>query len=212
MGIETWATFSLALLVALAVPGPDLAMVVASANRGVRDGASTAAGVITGLMLHALLAVAGVTALVISVPGAMSVVQILGAVVLLWMGLGMVRAGLPQPGGTAPTVNPPARGGYTRGLLTNATNPKALLFFAAILPQFIGRAEDSAVRTALLCATVVIGAGLWWAGTIALVRLSGMHRSPVAERLVPLTGGASLLVIATGLLAAAVLGLINPGI
>lgn len=210
MGIDSWATFALALLVALAVPGPDLAMVVASANRGVRQGASTAAGVITGLMLHALLAVAGVTALLISVPGAMIAVQILGAMVLLWMGLSMLRAALLMGRGAAPAADPRTRGGYARGLLTNATNPKALLFFAAILPQFIGRAEGAGLRTALLCATVVIGAGLWWASTIAVVRFSGLHRSPAAERIVTLAGAVSLVVIAVGLLIAAVLGLMDP--
>lgn len=209
MGIESWAAFALALLVALAVPGPDLALVVQSATRGVRQGASTAAGVVTGLMLHALLAVAGVTALVLSAPGAMAGAQILGAVVLLWMGIGMLREGLPKAAGAAPAADPRSRGDNARGLLTNATNPKALLFFAAILPQFIGRTEGAGLRTVLLCATVVIGAGLWWAGTIAVVRISGVHRSPAADRIVTLAGGVSLTAIAAGLLAAAVLGLVG---
>ncbi|MNW54997.1 Threonine efflux protein [compost metagenome] len=210
MGIQSWVAFALALLVALAVPGPDLALVVQAATRSVQQGVSTAAGVVTGLMLHALLAVAGLTALLISVPGAMAAAQILGAVVLLWMGASMLRAGLPRADSTVPAQTPQARSGYARGLLTNATNPKALLFFAAILPQFIGQAEGASVRTALLCATVVLGAGLWWAGAITVIRFSGVHRSPSAGRIVTLAGGVSLVAIALGLLAAAVLGLADP--
>ncbi|SKF61758.1 Threonine efflux protein [Mycobacteroides abscessus subsp. abscessus] len=92
MAVESWATFTLALLVALAVPGPDLVLVVHAASRGVREATSTAAGIVTGLMLHALLAVAGATALLVSAPGALTVVQGLGAGVLLWMGGSMLRA------------------------------------------------------------------------------------------------------------------------
>jgi len=209
MGIESWAAFVLALLVALAVPGPDLALVVQSTTRSVRQGVSTAAGVVTGLMMHALLAVAGVTTLLISAPGAMAVAQALGSMVLLWMGFSMLRAGLSRAGNAVPATVARSRSGYARGLITNASNPKALLFFAAILPQFIGQSEGAWYRTVLLCATVVIGAALWWSGAIAVVRFSGMHQSPTAERVVTVAGGASLVAIAIGLLAAAALGLVH---
>ncbi|MCC5782253.1 threonine transporter [Kocuria sp. CCUG 69068] len=206
MGTESWAVFALALLVALAVPGPDLVLVVHSSTRGVRDGASTAAGIVTGLMLHALLAVAGATTLLVSAPGALTVVQLLGAGVLLWMGVSMLRpTRLPDPAASEGTAQP-ARGGYARGFVTNATNPKALLFFAAILPQFIGHGDDAGVRTVTLCVTVVLGAGLWWAAAIALVRLSGFHRSPATDRIVTLLGGVVLLLIGAGLLTTTVLG------
>ena len=92
MGAESWAAFAVALVVALAVPGPDLVLVVHSATRGVREGASAAAGIVTGLMLHALLAAAGATALLVSAPGALTAMQVLGAGVLLWIGAGMLRA------------------------------------------------------------------------------------------------------------------------
>ena len=101
------------------------------------------------------------------------------------------------------------RGGFARGFVTNASNPKALLFFAAILPQFIGRGDDAELRTVALCATVVLGAGLWWAVAIALVRLFGFHQSPTAGRIVNLGGGIALLLIGAGLLATTVGDLIR---
>lgn len=214
MGAESWAAFAVALLVALAVPGPDLVLVVHSATRGVREGASAAAGIVTGLMLHALLAAAGATALLVSAPGALTAMQVLGAGVLLWIGAGMLRAariagaGVDTEGITAGR----ARGGYVRGLVTNATNPKALLFFAAILPQFIGPGDGAELRTAALCTAVVLGAGLWWAATIALVRLFGFHRSPAADRIVTLLGGVALLLIGAGLLATTAYGLVHPAV
>ncbi|MDN5760254.1 MAG: LysE family translocator [Tomitella sp.] len=211
MGAESWAAFVLALLVALAVPGPDLVLVVQSTTRGVREGAVTAAGVVTGLMLHALLAAAGATALLVSVPGALTVVQVVGAGVLLWIGTGILRAArspeLPAPDGTGHRTG----AGYTRGFVTNATNPKALLFFAAVLPQFIGRGDGAGLRTVALCAAVVLGAGLWWAAAIALIRMFGFHRSPGGTRSVTLVGGVALLLIGAGLLVTTVYGLARPG-
>lgn len=207
MGIESWAAFALALLVALAVPGPDLVLVVQSATRGPRQGASTAAGVVTGLMLHALLAVAGATALLVSLPGALTVVQALGAGVLVWMGVSMLRATRHRATSAADERLHPGRGGYVRGFVTNVTNPKALLFFAAILPQFIGHSDGTGITTVALCATVVIAAALWWTVTISVVRLFGFHRSPGADRAVTLIGGIALLLIGTVLCATVVQGL-----
>ena len=214
MGAESWAAFAVALLVALAVPGPDLVLVVHSATRGVREGASAAAGIVTGLMLHALLAAAGATALLVSAPGALTAVQVLGAGVLLWIGAGMLHAARSAGAGvdTEGITGGRAQGGYVRGFVTNATNPKALLFFAAILPQFIGPGDGAEMRTAALCAAVVLGAGLWWAATIALVRLFGFHRSSTADRLVTLLGGMALLLIGAGLLATTAYGLVHPAV
>ncbi|WP_237565320.1 LysE family translocator [Ornithinimicrobium cavernae] len=202
--MESWLAFVAALVVALAVPGPDLVLVVQSSTRGVREGVSTAAGVVTGLTVHAVLAVVGATALVMSVPSALSVVRLLGAAVLLWMGASMLRSSA-EATATASASGPALHGGYARGLVTNVTNPKALLFFAAILPQFIGIGEGAGLRTVALCATVVVGSELWWSGTIALVHLLGLQRSPAADRVISLVGGASLLLIGAGLLASTVL-------
>ncbi|GAA1546774.1 MULTISPECIES: LysE family translocator [Brevibacterium] len=210
MGAESWAAFALALLVALAVPGPDLVLVVHSATRGVREGASTAVGIVAGLMLHALLAAAGATALLVSAPGALTIVQLLGAGVLLWMGASMLRTTRSTELEAAKDFEHQSRGGYARGFVTNATNPKALLFFAAILPQFIGHGDGAKMRTVALCAAVVLGAGLWWAVTIALIRLFGFHRSPAADRIITLLGGVALLLIGVGLLASTAYGLISP--
>lgn len=214
MGAESWAAFAVALVVALAVPGPDLVLVVHSATRGVREGASAAAGIVTGLMLHALLAAAGATALLVSAPGALTAVQVLGAGVLLRIGAGMLHAARSAGTGvdTEGIIAGRARGGYVRGFVTNATNPKALLFFAAILPQLIGPGDGAELRTAALCAAVVLGAGLWWAAAIALVRLFGFHRSSTADRLVTLLGGIALLLIGAGLLATTAYGLVQPAV
>ncbi|WP_136707083.1 LysE family translocator [Agromyces sp. H66] len=194
MPVGTWLTFAAALLVALAVPGPDFVLVVQSATRSMRRGLATAAGIVAGLCLHAGLAVAGLTTLLASTPSALFLLQLVGAAVLLWFGISMLRATRttphPQPGTRSD------RREFVRGFLTNATNPKALLFFAAILPQFIGAGDGSGTRTAVLAATVVLGSAIWWAGAVVFVRLLGLGRSPAAERVVTSIGGLTLIAIA----------------
>ncbi|OKX84801.1 threonine transporter [Corynebacterium glutamicum] len=207
MDAASWVAFALALLVALAVPGPDLVLVLHSATRGIRTGVMTAAGIMTGLMLHASLAIAGATALLLSAPGVLSAIQLLGAGVLLWMGTKMFRAS--QNTGGSETAASQSGAGYFRGFITNATNPKALLFFAAILPQFIGNGEDMKMRTLALCATIVLGSGAWWLGTIALVRGIGLQKLPSADRIITLVGGIALFLIGAGLLVNTAYGLIT---
>lgn len=186
---------------------PDLVLVLHSATRGIRTGVMTAAGIMTGLMLHASLAIAGATALLLSAPGVLSAIQLLGAGVLLWMGTNMFRAS--QNTGESETAASQSGAGYFRGFITNATNPKALLFFAAILPQFIGNGEDMKMRTLALCATIVLGSGAWWLGTIALVRGIGLQKLPSADRIITLVGGIALFLIGAGLLVNTAYGLIT---
>lgn len=134
MGAESWAAFILALLVAFPAPGPNLVLVMQSATRGIREGLSTAAGIVSGLTIHALFAVTGATALLLSAPGILTTVQIAGAGVLLRMGASMLQSFRRHETQAAENNERLSRVGYARGFLTNVTNPKALIFFAAILP------------------------------------------------------------------------------
>lgn len=103
------------------------------------------------------------------------------------------------------------KGGRLSGLDGWAGLPQfdSLLALKDALYVFIGRGDDAELRTVALCATVVLGAGLWWAVAIALVRLFGFHQSPTAGRIVTLGGGIALLLIGAGLLATTVGDLIR---
>lgn len=193
MAFSTLMAFVAALAVALAVPGPDFVLVVQSATHSTRRGLATACGIVAGLCLHAMLAIAGLAAVLASIPGSFALLRIIGAAVLLWFGVSMIRSW------RSPHENQSSASdsnGFLRGFLTNATNPKALLFFAAVLPQFIGTGPAAGVRTAILAFTVVAGATLWWAGTVAVIRITGVHGSPRSDRIITLCGGIALTVIA----------------
>lgn len=207
MNLASWSAFVAATLVALVIPGPDFVIVAQATMRSIRSGALTSAGVVVGLLLHAGLAVVGVAALIAAFPSAMSVVQLLGATVLAWFGLSMLRS-LRSRETTTPRMDGASAGGFVRGFLSNATNPKAFLFFGSILPQFIGTGENAQGRALVLCTTLLALSALWW--TIVVASLRALERRvPSMQRSLTLWGGIVLMFLALWLGTAAVIAISN---
>jgi threonine/homoserine/homoserine lactone efflux protein len=123
-----------ALLVNL-TPGPDMLFVVgSSAAHGRRAGVMAALGVGAGCVLHMTLAAVGLSALLAASALAFDIVKWVGAAYLVWVGIGMLRAGRVD---ASKVVAGAPRRVFWQGALTNALNPKVALFFLAFLPQFI---------------------------------------------------------------------------
>lgn len=137
---ELWI-FLGALAVAYLVPGPDMVLVLETATRRGRAHAlATAAGLAAARGTHVALAALGLAALLQGAPAVFEAVRLVGAAYLVWLGIGIARAPVATPGGAAPATNgrrPSLRGSLVRGLLTNITNPKALMFCSVLLPQFV---------------------------------------------------------------------------
>ena len=125
-------------------PGPDSLFIMArSATQGWRAGVVACWGIGTGTCVHVLAAALGLSALLATSATAFTVVKIIGAAYLVWIGIGMLRA---RPGGEAASAEPAAvpaprviayRDIFRQGFLTNVLNPKVALFFLAFVPQFI---------------------------------------------------------------------------
>lgn len=129
--------FAAALLLALA-PGPDIIFVLTlSAAEGRRSGLAVAAGLLAGVMVHTLAVALGLAAVFAASPAAFTVLRAAGAAYLLYLAWGAWRAGaMLDTGASAPQAAPWPRL-MLRGLLMNLTNPKVVLFFLALLPQFV---------------------------------------------------------------------------
>ncbi|MGX1777660.1 LysE family translocator [Nocardia brasiliensis] len=123
--------------VAMITPGPDMLFVLGCGMRGgPRAGLYATAGVATSEAIHVAVAAAGLAALFAAVPAAFTVVRILGAAYLIYLGVQAIRNR-----GSLPTdereVGVSARKAYLSGLLTNLLNPKMVTFTIAFLPLFI---------------------------------------------------------------------------
>lgn len=114
---------------------------------------------------------------------------------------GAIRGSAGEHAGHAAALTPAAA--WRRGLLGNLLNPKTLLFFLALIPQFVDPARAALPQVAMLSAITVLAGVLWWSLVARVAdRLSGLLRRPRVRRRVDLTTGVALLGLA-GMLAVA---------
>ncbi|MGH2972508.1 MAG: LysE family translocator [Gaiellaceae bacterium] len=124
------ALLAVAALV-IVMPGPDTALVVRNTILGGRPrGLATALGVSSGQTVWTLAASAGVAAVVTASQPLFTALRVAGAAYLIWLGVTTLRGHRSRD--TAARTG----GGYRQGLLSNLGNPKMVVFFTSLLPQF----------------------------------------------------------------------------
>ena len=194
---DLFATYLFAACVVIAAPGPDsLNTLAIGMARGRREAVAYAGGVGVGCMTHTLWAVLGVSALVAASEALFNLVKLAGVAYLLWLGVPALRArgGLSPPSAGAQAAPASSSRRFVQGVLTNALNPKVMLFFMAFLPQF----ADPALG-AVGAQMAVMGLAFAVITTIAYALL-GASAGRVGERLLGRPGFARWLNRATGVL------------
>lgn len=141
MSWDVWLVYALAALALALTPGPNgLLCLNHSVRFGFRATIFTALGSITGMLILIGASMAGLGALMLTSEVLFTAVKWIGAGYLVWLGLRLWRA---EPMAIAPRQPdgiPYTQGrmrNFSDGLLVAVSNPKALLFFATFLPQFI---------------------------------------------------------------------------
>ncbi|MCH0557597.1 LysE family translocator [Streptomyces sp. MUM 16J] len=187
-------------LLLVCVPGADWAYVITAALRG-SPVTRAVAGLVSGYALHTALATAGLAVLVAGSPRLLTVLTVAGAGYLLWLGWSVLRRPA-VPGPTAEPAPPAGRGLFSRGAVISGLNPKGLLLYLSLLPQFLtlrGTHLPVPAQTAALgllhmgcCAAVYLTVG-----TLARALLAAR---PAAARAVSRTSGAAMLGIGAFLL------------
>ncbi|MFC8228469.1 LysE family translocator [Streptomyces sp. NPDC057287] len=189
----------------VALPGADFTVVVRNALVSRRSGLATAVGVAGGLVVHTALAVAGLAAVLVTMPVLFRTVQLLGGAYVLYLGLSglfaMRRRAAAGPGAEVEDgggARPGLRRSLRQGFLTNALNPKAPVLFLSLLPQFVPDGQPPLPRTLLLASVVVLLALVWFPAVALLVdRLGRWLRRPRAARAIE--GGSGTALTALGL-------------
>jgi threonine/homoserine/homoserine lactone efflux protein len=150
-------------------PGVDTALVLRSAAvGGPRPAAFAAVGIGLGCLMWGALVSLGLGALLATSQIAFTIVKMLGAAYLLWLGCGLIfRPREALNVGSEATPQAEKWGALRRGLLTNMLNPKVGVFYITFLPQFVpAGASVAAFSSALACIHVLLGLG-WFAVLIA---------------------------------------------
>ena len=178
LGISQFPLFLVAVTVLNLTPGPDIAYVAGqSIAQGRRAGLLSALGVAVGGCLHTVACALGITALLAASPDAFNAIKWIGAAYLMYLGLRMLwpTAAAVVKGEAAPDVPRLTRGTLLfRGFVTNASNPKVLLFYIAFFPQFVSADSSDKTLAFLVLGAVFVTLGLvndcviaWLAATAA---------------------------------------------
>ena len=153
-GIADYASFAVAIIVFLLIPGPgNLALITSTSKGGIAGGLGATFGVIAGDQVLLWAAVAGVSALMATYPAAFHLVQWVGAVYLGWLGFKMLIA---KPG-DAPILQIKPRHYFRQALFITLFNPKAIVFYMAFFPLFVDPKTHQGMTTfSVMAATIAV--------------------------------------------------------
>ncbi|MFI7701217.1 LysE family translocator [Nonomuraea sp. NPDC049480] len=194
--VTQFVAFGGVVLLGAMSPGPDFAVVVRrSAVSGRGYGMAAALGISVGVFAWVVAAATGVAALLAASAMAFTVVKVVGAAYLLYLGVKSLRSALRGGGEAELDLPDPGRrsswAAFAEGLLTNVLNPKAALFFVALVPQFVSSGASMA-DTLVLSLIALAGTVVWFlvvANIVGALRRV-FARSAVRRAVDGLTGAA----------------------
>jgi len=170
MTLHTWLVFAGAVFLLSGTPGPNMLHILSrSVEMGMKRSVAAMAGCLVALVTVLSASAAGLTTLLLAVPGVFDVLRYAGVAYLLFLGIKAWRSPVaPLDPGAVPlstTLSPGAlfRGGFAIAI----SNPKLILFAAAFLPQFVDPAAPKAPQFAILVATFAV-IELGWYGVYAI--------------------------------------------
>lgn len=197
-GWELLSLFFIATATFAYIPGP--AMLYATAQtiaRGRRAGLMAALGIHVGGYLHVAAAAGGVAALFHAAPTVYSVIKLIGAAYLVWLGIQLFRRPAEASGEVAATGGKSGRRAFAESIAVEAFNPKTALFFLAFLPQFADPAAAWPLWLQVLTLGVIVNV-MFSSADLVCVALASfltrrLARSAAAVRILRMAGGAILI-------------------
>ncbi len=162
-----FATVAMVHLIALMSPGPDFFFISqTAASRSRHDAILGVLGISLGVAIWAAVALMGLHLLLMRMQWLHSIITTGGGLYLCWLGWQMFRSARHPAGESA---GMPAHQGRTfwRGLLTNLSNPKALIYFGSVFSLFVGNNVAASARWGLF--VLIIAETLCWFSLVAVV-------------------------------------------
>lgn len=168
-GSESLLGFIAAALVVLLLPGPAVLYVIArSLSQGKRAGLVSVLGLSAGALVHVAAATLGLSAILLASATAFSVVKMLGAAYLIYLGVRALlsRQSSDEAGASTPR---PLRRLFADGVVISVLNPKIALFFLAFLPQFVEPSRGPVAQQVLLLGLLYIALAIVTDGAYAFL-------------------------------------------
>jgi len=167
LGIHDYWLFVATGVLLNLTPGQDTFYILGrSIAEGTRSGVASALGVNVGSVFHTTMAALGLSAVLATSASAFTVVKLLGAAYLVYLGLRMlVTANTGEPRRLRGSG---ALGSFRDGIVTNVLNPKVALFFLALMPQFIDRDSNTKVAAFVVLGLTFVATGTVWSLILAV--------------------------------------------
>lgn len=193
---ETWLAFLGTAAIFAFIPGPGMLYAAAQTMAGGRtSGLMAMLGIHLGGYVHVLAVAAGLAALLEVVPSLYWAVKLGGALYLAWMGLAMMRA--PVPEAMAAASRRTGWRAFANSVAVEILNPKAALFYLALLPQFADAATATPLWVQLMVLGAVVNLMFTLADLVAVLMAEAMmtrlRRSLSLRRWMQRAGGAILM-------------------
>jgi threonine/homoserine/homoserine lactone efflux protein len=186
-------------LLVIVVPGQDTALTIRNTLLGSRRaGVATALGIASGLALWTLATSAGVGALLVASEPAFLALRLAGAAYLVWLGLHALwnavarsKRGAPRPGRARRSAV-----AFRQGLISNLGNPKILVFFTSLLPQFSSTGAGLLAHGLVFCALTLAWLALY---ALAVARARRLLEHTRVRRAIDAISGMALVGFGTRL-------------
>jgi threonine/homoserine/homoserine lactone efflux protein len=191
--ISLLLAFALTALIIEITPGPNMTYLAAlSLSSGARTGFAAVAGIALGLMTYGLIAAFGLTTIIDDSPFLYGLLRWGGVLFLLWLAWESWVSG---DVASSEEIDERPWPAFRRGLITNLLNPKAAVFYIAVLPEFIRPDNGSVMRQTLLLSVIYVAIATLIHATI--VALAGSLQSVIVtanSRVIVRRGFALMLV------------------
>jgi len=162
MQVELWLLYVTTVLLFMASPGPShLLMVSIAMANGLQRSLATAAGDLSANAMQIALVGFGLATVVISSQYGFTMIQYAGVLYLIWIGFKTIQASFVKQPTTAIRQYTSLFNLWLRGFITSAANPKAVVFFVALLPQFINPNHSMTLQVMVLGTTYIVIDGLF---------------------------------------------------
>jgi threonine/homoserine/homoserine lactone efflux protein len=193
-------SFLLVALVLVALPGPATTLVMKNAlTRGPRSALVTSAGVFSADLIWMAASVVGLTAVLVASAPAFTAIRLIGAAYLVYLGARLLLARTPLGGDPAATLQQASprpvstRRAFREGLLCDLSNPKTLLVFTSVIPQFLGHDAGPLDLATFGLVFATAGLGSLLAYTLIFSRARRAARHPRVRDTMLRLGGAVLI-------------------
>lgn len=166
--VESLVSFAIASFALAILPGPDIVFLLSqSLAHGTKSGIATAAGLVSGCIVHTTFIAFGLSAILVASPYAFTAIKILGAAYLLYLAYKAyqgnsqlaLRQGVPRKNYFQL---------YKTGIIMNVINPKVMIFFLAFFPGFLWDKTDDPIFQFFILGLIFMGVTFMVFGSIAL--------------------------------------------